>query len=153
MRNYQYNNLTIEQYKNRKKGFTPAPIAKKQLSFNEQLVRGFSLIEIVVAIAILTMIAGGMLNVFYQGFIAAKKSQNRTIAYSLGREKLEENYLWPPSSSIENYGAISEFPAFRRTVTVTPHPVYPVELRQVVVTVFWDSDQDSQSFTTLKADY
>ncbi|MFH1339348.1 MAG: type II secretion system protein [Candidatus Omnitrophota bacterium] len=117
--------------------------------------RGFSLIEISVAVALLALILGGMLGIFWQGFVAEKKSQERTIAYSLAREKLEEysRIPLPANGTItEDYGSIPEFSDFKRVINVGDY-LFPGELKLITVNVYWNSDQDSQSFVTLKADY
>lgn len=117
--------------------------------------KGFSLIEISVAVALLALILGGMLGVFWQGFYAAEKSQERTAAYNLAREKSEEYSRIPlPSNgtATEDYGAIPEFSDFKRVVNISDY-LYAGELKQITVTVYWNNDQDSQSFVTLKADY
>lgn len=117
--------------------------------------RGFSLIEISIAVALLALILGGMLGIFWQGFNAARRSQERAVAYSLAREKLEEYSgvpLAPNGSTTEDYGQIPEFPDFKRVVNVSDY-LYPGRLKRITVTVFWNSDQNSGSFVTLKADY
>lgn len=117
--------------------------------------KGFSLIETAMAIALLALIIGGMLEVFRQGFAAAKKSGARTIAVNLAREKLEEYSRVPlPSNGspaeTEGYGDIVNFAEFRRTVDVSDY-IFPAELKRISVTVYWNGDQDSLVFETLKA--
>lgn len=117
--------------------------------------KGFSLLESMVAVLILSLLLGGMLGIFWQGFKAAENSSKRTIAYSLAREKLEEYSRTPlPSNgaATENYGTINGFTDFKRRADVNDY-VYPGELKQITVTVYWNNDANSQSFTTLKADY
>ena len=117
--------------------------------------KGFSLIEVSIAVCILALILAGMLEIFNQGSNAAKKSKDSAAAYSLAREKLEAYSFapLPPDGTIsENYGTIAEFPDFRRVTNVSDY-LYPGELKQIVVTVWWNNDRDSQSFVTLKADY
>lgn len=56
--------------------------------------RGFSLIEVVIAVAILATLVTGMLGTIGQGFLTGRNSQQITVAYSLAREILEEYSLW-----------------------------------------------------------
>jgi prepilin-type N-terminal cleavage/methylation domain-containing protein len=116
--------------------------------------KGFSLIEIVIAVGILALIVGGMLEIFQQGFGAAKKSQDRTIAYSLAREKLEEKSSvlpWPPAG--EPRALVSGFSGVEReVVVVSPYLGYN-DLALISVTVWWDNGNQSQTFVTLKANY
>jgi len=125
--------------------------------------RGFSLLEVIVATVILATITGTTVEILRQGFRASEESQKRTIAYNLAREKLEEysgppSYVPPINPYTEAYGTITGFSNFKRVVTVSSFswPGCPGGcgvIRQINVTVYWDSDRKSQSFTTLKADY
>ena len=116
--------------------------------------RGFSLIEVTAASAILFLILSGMLGIFWQGFGVAKESQSRSTAYSLAREKLEEKTAispWPPLS--ETRAAVAGFAGFERELVVTwPYLGYS-DLAYIKVTVWWDNGTRSQAFETLKANY
>jgi len=57
-----------------KKSFTPAPIAIKR-RLNTQLVRGFTLVEVLVAMAIFMIISGIVLTVIVTGFRAFSQGQ------------------------------------------------------------------------------
>jgi len=116
--------------------------------------KGFSLLEVMVSVVILSSITGAAIEIFRLGYRAAAESQNRTIAYNLAREKLEQ-YSGIPlnySGSSEGYGAIANFLNFRRVVNVNYY-AYGSYLIQITVTVYWNNDRNSQSFTTLKASY
>jgi len=112
----------------------------------------FSLIEIVISIVILALILGGMTAIFSQGYIYLRKVRDKSIAFSLLREKLEEESQWPPTASNEAYGSIAGFSDFRRQVEVNDY-IYPGQLKKVTVTVWWDSDNKSESISTLVGDY
>ena len=117
---------------------------------NQTSRKGFSLIEVSIAILILALIAGGMLEIFSQGFNEAKKSRERTAAYSLAREKLEENFRYPfpsDSSGADTRNGI----VYNWRLTVAGGPIHPKELKQLRVTVSWGTE--SYTLTTLKADY
>lgn len=115
---------------------------------------GFSIIEIAIALAVLALIFGGMMSVLDRGFLAARKTNKRTTAYSLLREKLEEKFstaVWPPVS--EAQAAVPGFTGFQRSVTVTNPYLGFGSLALINVTVLWDSGAQSQSINTIKADY
>ncbi len=116
--------------------------------------RGFSLIEISIAIAALALISSGVIGMFGQGFSYLKKSKERSIAYNLAQEKLEEKLSlspWPPTSEIK--ATVAGFPGFyRQVITTSPYAGYS-DLAQIRVTVWWNNDKEQQSFDTLKANY
>lgn len=119
--------------------------------------RGFSLLEVIVATVILATITGTTVEILRQGYRASAESQNRTIAYNLAREKLEEYYGYS-SGTTEDYGTIANFRNFKRVVTINwnPYPYgYPPTyyLGLITVTVYWNNDRNSQSFSTLWSYY
>lgn len=120
--------------------------------FNSSL--GFSLIEVVGAVAILIFILSGALGIFWQGLKVAVNSRKRTIAYSLAREKIEENYRWPLVNGEfnENYGQIRDFPEFRRFTSIQDY-LGVWQLKLIYVKIYWNNDAAGQSFETLKANY
>lgn len=130
LKNFQYNNITIGQYNNRKKGF--------------------SLIEVAATVAILVLIVSGMLGIFWQGFVATKASKGRMVAYSLAREMLERNFVSPFPSTTTDSVTLNDV-TYNRTLTVSDGPVFPTQLKQLDVTVSWDTE--SFTLTTLKANY
>ena len=130
-------------------GYLPIPDMRR---FNSSL--GFSLIEVVGAVVILIFILSGTLGIFWQGLKIAVNSQKRTIAYSLAREKIEENYRWPLINGEfnENYGQIPDFPEFRRFTSIQEY-LGVWQLKLIYVKIYWNNDAVSQSFETLKANY
>lgn len=116
--------------------------------------RGFSLIEISIAIAALAIISSGIIGMFSQGFSYMKKSKERTVVYNLAQEKLEEKLSlspWPPVSEAKT--AVLGFPGFYRQVIITSPYAGFNDLAQIRVTVYWDNDKQLQYFDTLKANY
>lgn len=116
--------------------------------------RGFSIIEVTISLAVLALIFGGMLSLLDRGFIAARKTNKRTTAYSLIREKLEEKFstaVWSPTS--EAQAAVPGFTGFQRSVAVTNPYLGFNSLALINVTVLWDTGTQSQSINTIKANY
>ncbi len=118
-------------------------------------IKGFTIIEVAVSIAVLSVILGGIMGVFWQGEISLKKSRENISAYNLARERLEEYSNTPLASNgaiTEDYNSIADYPQFKR-ITVISDYTYPGELKRINVTVYWNTDLSSLSFETLKADY
>ena len=128
--------------------------------------RCFSLIEVSIAVLILALISGGMLEIFFQGFNAAKKSMERTTAYSLARGIIEEYSDWDTLDKLDGTydgtvtnGVYTNPPnqvslsgvSYTPTLTVADGPIHPDKLKQLTVTVSWGTE--SYTLTTLKADY
>jgi prepilin-type N-terminal cleavage/methylation domain-containing protein len=119
--------------------------------------KGFSLIEVAVAVIILALILTGVTGIFWQGFAQAKKAQDDTIAMNLARERIEtlSNASSLPTDGVivEDYGSISGFPAFKRRTLVIDAGAVNGELKQIFVTVYWDADARSQTYPTMQTNY
>lgn len=126
-------------------------IATGLLKKRKTVIRGFSLIEVAIAIVVLGLVAGTVISVFAAGAKAARKTQQQTIAYNLLREKLEEKFSWPPSS--EALTTVTGFTDFQRQVTVTSPYLGNANLARINVTVQWDAGLKNQTVETIKANY
>ncbi len=118
-------------------------------------IKGFTIIEVAVSIAVLSVILGGVLGMFWQGELSLKKSRENIAAYNLARERLEEYSdvsLPVNGTATEDYNSITDYPQFKR-VTVVSDYAYPGELKRINVTIYWNADLSMLSFETLKADY
>jgi len=116
--------------------------------------KGFSLIEVAAALVMLGIVLTGAINIFSHGLENVRTFQKRTIAYNLAREKLEEYSRIGISNGTysEGYGAIADFADFRRQVVIADY-LYPGQLQSITVTVYWESDNQSVTINTLKANY
>jgi len=126
---------------------------------------GFSLIEVVMAVVILASVISVMIGIFWQGFNAGIKSQERTVAHSLavatvegfsgwdrlialaGNPPANGTYMNPPDSVTLNNIVYS----WTLNISDGPMSSYPNELKRIDVTVSWGTE--SYTLTTLKADY
>lgn len=121
------------------------------------LKRGFSLIEISIALVIMTLVAAGMLEAFSLGFGYLKKSQEREVIYSLAQEVMEGYFDWntlPPNGNYTNptpYPAIINGASYDVRLNISDSPIQPAELKQIEVIV--SRGTESYSLLTLKADY
>lgn len=141
--------------------------------FNNE--RGFSIVEVAIAVALLALILGGMLEIFARGFSAMRKSNQRTIAYSLVRRIAEVYSDWgrldtldagtpgvvangvytddptePAAADVLNPVTINGI-VYTPSLTISNGPVYPNELKQVAITVSFAAY--TYTITTLKANY
>lgn len=119
--------------------------------------KGFSLIEVSIAIVLISLIVSGTLGVFSQGFSYLKKYRERTVAYNLGREVMERYSNWgslPANGTHSNpspYPAILNKITYNVNLTILPDPVYPTVLKQINVVVSWGTQ--SYTLVALKANY
>jgi prepilin-type N-terminal cleavage/methylation domain-containing protein len=125
---------------------------------------GFSLIEVSLALMVLVVILGGAFGIFGQVLRSNRVSEQRLIALNLARERLEEysapfdSIAHPVGTSTEAYGAIPDYPSFKRVTVVSDSSYYPAPppdsaLFGVAVTVMWDQDRQSEGLATLVSDY
>lgn len=123
----------------------------------------FSLIEVVIAMALLSLILLGMLSIFKQGYFASRKTQQRTIVYNLLREKIEAYSNWSsldvldgiPDGNVSNT-VISNSEFFHNvyymlSLAISDGPIPSNRLKRLNVTANWSGG--NFSLNTLKADY
>ncbi|XOB41994.1 MAG: type IV pilus modification PilV family protein [Candidatus Nealsonbacteria bacterium] len=119
--------------------------------------KGFTLIETIIAIFILTIGILGVLNAFPLAVQIERSARMATIASQLGQAKIEENLSKSYSKvlcsddvcpDIEDYETIANFSNFKRETEITcldgedfsEVSCYPDPgLKQVKVTVYWKS--------------
>lgn len=115
---------------------------------------GFTLIEVLIAVVILTAGLLGMAALTVGIMQGNKHSSNVTIATTLAQDQMEEvrrlGYSGMPSSnatSTEDYGSISGYSTFKRETDT----VVASDLKTVTVTVYWDSNNKSIALQTMLA--
>jgi hypothetical protein len=99
------------------------------------------------------------LGMFSLGVQAESRAKMSAVSLGLAQAKLEELVATPYSdieSSIEDYGEISGFEAFKREADVSywdplnsTTTEADLEIKRVIVSVFWDSDQKNTELITL----
>lgn len=119
--------------------------------------KAFSLIEISVAILMLSLICSGVLGVISQGISYLQRSRERTTAYNLAREVIERYFQWSSLPANGSYVNPAPYPLTINNITynvnlnISDGPVAPAVLKQVEVTVSWGTQQ--YDLITLKSDY
>lgn len=89
----------------------------------ENKITGFTLVELLIAIFILTMGILGILAIFPMASKVEKDNRMLTIAIQLGQEKMEETLSQYYSeisvgAVVEGYGTITSFPFHKRLIRI-----------------------------------
>ena len=122
-------------------------------------IKGFSLIEVVVAIAILALLLGGLLAIFSQGFKVAQRTGHQAVAVNLARAAAEEYSSWGMvniTSGVYTLGDVNlNNVTYGRTMQIFDHPDFPSQLKRLEVVISWPEGGTTKNLTisTLKADY
>lgn len=98
--------------------------------------RGFTLIEILITLIILTGGVAIVVGVFSTGLLSSVDAENTTIAMNLAQRRMEEfkNLDFDTEIVDEARAAVTGFSGFEREVEVTETES---DLKQVTVTAYW----------------
>lgn len=106
--------------------------------------RGLSLIEIMIAMVILTVVLLGMGRYMVDFSRTVRKSESRTVAVNLAAQRLSEIRASPNYTNLETNFATTEtsitgFPGYTRSTIIThtggPRPTYTNDYKVATVTV------------------
>lgn len=118
-------------------------------------MNGFTLMETIIAVFLLTVGIVGLLYMFPAGLQTGKSAQMTSLATQLGQAKIEEiiseNYDDPvlqEGITTEDYGAISGFESFKRVTTV--NCVEPNNLTEVACDYDVINDPDPMKKAEIK---
>ena len=142
--------------KNFRRKPSKAPIRKGEMRLSED---GFTLIETILAIAILVIGIAGVLMMFAAGVKNERLAKMETCAIFLAQAKLEEAAPKPYSdisSETEDYGAIEGFESYKRVTkadfwdpVASATTSVDTRIKRVEVTISWDSGKGSTQLITL----
>lgn len=119
-----------------------------------RLKKGFTLIEVLVAIFILVIGIAAVLQAFPLGMYIQKSAQLTTTAAQLSQAKIEEivsksysDPLLSVGTATESYGTISGFSVFKRVTKINYYdpnnpaliPAADLGIKKIEITVFWRS--------------
>ena len=118
-------------------------------------MRGFTLLEVIIAVAILGASLAILLGAVNKNLILASRSKNLSIASSLAQQKLGEIELDGYPEVGEEQGVFEESPGFSWYLTVLPYNIQQLgtEIRVVILTVTWDERQKEFTVATAISNY
>ena len=128
------------------------------VAFSRADHRGLTLLEVLVSMALLSVVLLGGAGYSTVAVQSAGMSKKMTTAVTLAQEKLEEirrkgyqRHLVLAESVAEPYGTIPHAPLHARTTII--HPNRPIPgLQTATVTVSWDADAHSVEMVTFVAE-
>lgn len=102
--------------------------------------RGFTLLEIIIAVVLFTSGVVIMLGLLSKGVVGSSDAENTIIAINLAQQRMEEirNFAFE-NITAEAKTVITAFPNFQRQVEVDDPVGAPAidDLKRVTVTVYW----------------
>jgi type IV pilus assembly protein PilV len=117
---------------------------------------GFTLIEAMIGVVILTIISLGLMSLTVSMMRGSMFSNKMTTATTLAQDKIEHvkrlGYTNANTAAgTESYNTIANFPAFKRVTDVASNTP-ATAVKTVTVTVYWGSDTYSVATSTIVAE-
>jgi general secretion pathway protein I len=116
--------------------------------------RGFTLLEVLVAVVILGTALTVLLGAVNKNLILASRSKNLTIAGILAQEKLTEIELEGYPQPREEKGEFEGAPGFNWFLSIKPFEISElgIEIRTVRLLITWDEGKESLEVTMAISD-
>lgn len=111
---------------------------------NNRLMRadgcGFTLLEVIIALAIMSGALAIMLGAVNKNLVLASQSKNLSIASALAQRKLSEIELEGYPEEGQEQGVFEERPEFSWYLNVLPYDIEQLEteIRLVILVITWD---------------
>ncbi|MDY6967792.1 MAG: prepilin-type N-terminal cleavage/methylation domain-containing protein [Spirochaetota bacterium] len=112
--------------------------------------KGFAIIEILIAITILSIAIIGIISGVSAGIIAISGNRNLTKAMIIAKNKLNEFQLDKMRGTDIDKEPIEEYPNFfySREIKRFEHDLLgPIDAKKVTITVFWEQKYNEKSYT------
>jgi len=119
-------------------------------------IRGFTLIEILIATVIITVASLGVANLTVLVMHGNSFSKHMTTATALGQDRLEHakriNYTDVETLvGTEDYGSIVNYTGYKRITSISNNTPM-ANMKTMNVTVYWDFDKYSIKLSTILAE-
>ena len=111
-----------------------------QEQFNCSRQKGFTLLEVMIAVVIMGASLAILLGAVNRNLVLASQSKNQSIAQSLAQQKITEIELEGYPEVGQEQGIFEEFPGFSWYVNILPYDIEQLgtEIRIVMVDIAWD---------------
>ena len=115
--------------------------------------RGFTLVELLVALTLFAVVGGTLLQLFQNGLRTARLAAAHTHAVFLARSKLTELQAYPAlqpgalSGDFDDGYRWEAILAPPSNIGVTEPSTGPLQLLDLVLTISWGEGHDARSFT------
>ena len=115
--------------------------------------RGFTLVELLVALTLFAVVGGSLLQLFHSGLRTARLAGDQTHAVLLARSKLTELQAYPAlqpgalSGDFDDGYRWEAILAPPSNVGATEPSTGPLQLLDLELTVSWGEERDARSFT------
>lgn len=126
-----------------------------QKQYKSKTDKGFTLLEVIIAVAIMGASMAILLGSVNRNLVIASKSKNQSIAYSLAQQKIGEIELQGYPQVGVDQGTFEEFPGFNWYVNVLPYDIEQLgtEIRIVMVDIAWDEGNQVFKVATAISNY
>ncbi len=121
-------------------------------------IRGYNLIEVLIAMAILSVVSLGMGGLIHITVGVNRNSAGKTVAVTLAQDKMEEMIAtgYPHLSSTsqtltESYGAMAGYPSYRRVSDIRINKP-DTDIKLITVDVYWNDDKQRVRLQSLLSD-
>ncbi|MGD9652592.1 MAG: prepilin-type N-terminal cleavage/methylation domain-containing protein [Candidatus Dadabacteria bacterium] len=117
--------------------------------------RGFTLLEVIIAVAIIGSSLAILLGAVNKNLLMASQSKNITIASFLAQKKLGEIELIGLPDIGNQQGVFEEAPDFSWYLSVQPYNIEQLgaDIRIVILTITWDEGNKEFTVGTAMSDY
>ncbi len=111
---------------------------------------GFTLIEILVSIAILSISMLGIMSAVSSGILGITKNKNLTIAMLIAQSQMNKFLIDNQRGPDLQDEPVSDYPGFSFSRTITRYEnamIGPIEAYKVIITVKWLERQQERSYS------
>jgi general secretion pathway protein I len=117
--------------------------------------KGFTLLEVIIAVAIMGASLAILLGAVNRNLVMASQSKNQSIAYALAQQKIGEIEMQGYPQVGQEQGTFEEFPGFNWYVNVLPYDIEQLgtEIRIVMVDIAWDEGNQVFKVATAISNY